>query len=204
MMIPNFVFPAWTAPHTCRLISPASYITFPLGYVIVISNIRCLKTKPDLSNTSLPFPLYFSTSEEGNFLPVAQAKNFMSPLTPFLCRLISNPLANTVGYTFKMSLGTCGQDGRIGRYTLPARTTVRRTTTNLKTKNKHNWQKIELYRSPTTKELKKKQSSRLLEGQRWAPGAVRTHSKAVVGGLECGRWQLVDQWSHICMGINWE
>ena len=37
-------------------------------------------------------------------------------------------------------------------------------TTNFKTKNNQNCQKIELCGSPTTKELKKKHSSRLGEG----------------------------------------
>ena len=36
----------------------------------------------------------------------------------------------------------------------------KKTTINLKTKNNHNCQKIELYGSLTTKELKKKHSSR--------------------------------------------
>ena len=43
-------------------------------------------------------------------------------------------------------------------------TTKRRTTTNLKTKNNQNCQKIELHESLTTKELKKKHSSRLVGG----------------------------------------
>ena len=59
---------------------------------------------------------------------------------------------------------TSGQDGGIGRYTLPPCTTKRRTTTNLKTKNNQNCQKIKLYGSPTTKELKKKHSFRLAGG----------------------------------------
>ena len=54
---------------------------------------------------------------------------------------------------------TSSQDGGVGRYTVPPRTTKRRTT-NLKTKNNQNCQKIELYGSPTTKELKKQHSSR--------------------------------------------
>ena len=53
-----------------------------------------------------------------------------------------------------------GQDGGIGKYTLPPHRT-RRTTTNSKTQNNQNCQKIELYGSLTTKELKKKHSSRL-------------------------------------------
>ena len=44
------------------------------------------------------------------------------------------------------------------------------TTTNLKTKTNKNYQKIKLYGSPTTKELKKKHSSRQ------------------VGGVEKGSW----------------
>ena len=44
------------------------------------------------------------------------------------------------------------------------RTTKRRTTTNLKTKNNQNCQKIELYGSPTTKDLKEKQFSRQVGG----------------------------------------
>ena len=45
---------------------------------------------------------------------------------------------------------------------MPPYTTKRRTTTNLKTKNNQNCQKIKLYGSMTTKELKKKHSSRLV------------------------------------------
>ena len=72
---------------------------------------------------------------------------------------------------------TYGQDGGIGRHTLPPCTTKRRTTTNLKTKKKpQNCQKIELYGSLTSKELKKKQSSRL------------------VGGAETGSWGGEDSW----------
>ena len=57
---------------------------------------------------------------------------------------------------------TAGQDGGIGRNTVPPRTTQRRTTTNLKTKNNQNCQKIELYGSSTTKELNKRHSFRLV------------------------------------------
>ena len=64
---------------------------------------------------------------------------------------------------------TSSQDGGIGRYTLPPRTTKRRKTRNLKTKNNQNCQKIKLYGSPTTNELKK-------------------HSSGPVGGAEMGRW----------------
>ena len=50
----------------------------------------------------------------------------------------------------------CGDFWPRWRHTVPPHTTKRRTTTNLKTKNNQNWQKIELYGSLTTKELKKK------------------------------------------------
>ena len=70
---------------------------------------------------------------------------------------------------------------------MPPCTTKRRRTTNLKTKNNQNCQKIELYGSPTTKELKKKHSTRpvggvdinsqggedVLQGSRWRTGRAR-------------------------------
>ena len=97
---------------------------------------------------------------------------------------------------------TSGQDEGVGRYTLPLPMTKRRTTTHLKTKNNQNCQNIELYESPTTKELKKKHSFRLSEGWRWAAAAQRTHGKAVVGGPsgQSGSWWA--GWSHICVRIN--
>ena len=64
---------------------------------------------------------------------------------------------------------------------MPPHTTKRRTT-NLKTKNNQNCQKIKLYGSPTTKELKKEtfiQTDKM--GRRWASRAERTCSKAVAG-----------------------
>ena len=82
--------------------------------------------------------------------------------------------------------------------TSPPRTTKRRTTTNLKTKSNHNFQKIKLYGSTTTKELKEKHSSRPV-------GGADTGSR---GGeyLQQGRrgsgWQ--SERSHICMKINQE
>ena len=54
---------------------------------------------------------------------------------------------------------TSSQDGGVGRYIFPPHSSKRRTTTNLKTKINQDCQKIEPYRSPTTKELKKKHSS---------------------------------------------
>ena len=65
---------------------------------------------------------------------------------------------------------------------MPPHTTKRRTTTNLKTKNNQNCQKIKLYGSPTTKELKKKHSSRLVGGAEMGSWVERTHSKAAAEG----------------------
>ena len=70
---------------------------------------------------------------------------------------------------FKILLLTSGQDGGVGRYTLSSHTTKRRTTANLKTKNNQNYQKIKMYGSLATKELKK-------------------HSSRLVGGVEMGCW----------------
>ena len=64
---------------------------------------------------------------------------------------------------------------------MPPRTNKRRTTTNLKTKNNQNCQKIELYGSLTTKEFKKKHSSRPVGRAETGSQAERTHGKAVAG-----------------------
>ena len=81
---------------------------------------------------------------------------------------------------------------------MPSHTTKRRTTINLETKNNKNCQKIELYGSPTTKELKKKHSSRL--GWRQAARVERAGGKAAVGGLGHVRQKLVE-WAvpHLCV-----
>ena len=83
---------------------------------------------------------------------------------------------------------------------MPPHTTKRRTTTNLKTKNNQNCQKTELYGSLTTKELKKKHSSRLVGGVETASRVERTCGKAVAaGGLGQARWWLEDQAvPHLC------
>ena len=69
---------------------------------------------------------------------------------------------------------------------MPPYTTKRRTATNLKTnkqtKNIQNDQKIKLYGSPKTKELKKKYSSRLVGEVETGSGEEETRSKAVAGG----------------------
>ena len=86
-------------------------------------------------------------------------------------------------------LRTSGQDGGAGRHTAPLCTT-KRTTTNVKARNNHNCQKIKLYGSPTTKELKKKHSSIPVGG-----------AEMVVGwrGL-AARWRLEHQAApHLCV-----
>ena len=65
---------------------------------------------------------------------------------------------------------------------MPPYITKRRTTTNLKTKSNQNWQKINLYGSPTTKELKKKHSFRQVGGAEMSSWAERTHGKVAAGG----------------------
>ena len=102
----------------------------------------------------------------------------------------SNEMSKSIN--LKETCRTSGQDGGIGRYTLPLHTMKRRTTTNLRKKINQNCQKIELYGSPTTKELKKKHSSRLV-------GGAETGSQ---GGEDWGTWQTGH--SHICMWVNRE
>ena len=65
---------------------------------------------------------------------------------------------------------------------MPPYTTKRRTTTNFKTKNNQNCQKIEPYGSPTTKELKKKHSPRPVGGVEVGSQAERTCSEVAAGG----------------------
>ena len=70
---------------------------------------------------------------------------------------------------FNMEHTASSQDWGIGRDALLPCTTKRKITTNLKTKNNQNCQKIKLYRSPATKELKK-HSSRLVGGAEMGNG----------------------------------
>ena len=70
---------------------------------------------------------------------------------------------------------------------MPPHTTKRRTTKNLKTKSNQNYPKIKLYGIPTTKELTKKYSDRLVGGAETAAGAQRKLSKAVSGRLAVPR-----------------
>ena len=87
---------------------------------------------------------------------------------------------------------------------MPPRITKRRTTTNLTTENNQNFQKTKLYGSPTTKELKKKHSSRPIGGAETGSWAERTHGKVGAGGPGWVRWQLADQAVPHCMWIKWE
>ena len=80
------------------------------------------------------------------------------------------------------------KDGGIGRNaSLPH--TIKRRTTNLKTTRTA--KKIKLYGSPTTKELKKKHSSRMVH-------------RAVSGRCGKVRQRLPDSIFHICMRISQE
>ena len=86
---------------------------------------------------------------------------------------------------------------------MPPRTTKRRTTTNLKTKNNQNRQKIELYGSLTTKEIKKKTfiqtSRRGGDGQPDGEDSLKGNSWRTWHG---GGWQGGQ--SHIQVQINQE
>ena len=83
---------------------------------------------------------------------------------------------------FKLPGESSGQGGVIGRYSSLPRTTKRRITTKLKTKNNQNCQKIKLYGSLTSMELKKK------------------HSPRLVGGAKTGSWGGEDSWQ----GGSWQ
>ena len=86
---------------------------------------------------------------------------------------------------------TSGQDGGIGRDTVPPCATKRRTTTNLKTKTNQNCQKTEWHGSPTTKEIKKKHTFRLVGGAETGSPVVRMYSKVAAGGTVV---------PHLCVG----
>ena len=95
-------------------------------------------------------------------------------------------------FNFKNIWGASGQDGGIGRYALLPCTT-KRITTNSKTKNNQNCQRIELHGSLTTKKLKKKHSSRLVGGAEMGSQGgenVRQGSSWQTGQA---RWWLPDQ-----------
>ena len=108
---------------------------------------------------------------------------------------------------------TSNQEGGIGRYTLPLCTTKRKTT-HSKSKNNQNCQEIKVYRSPTTKELKKNHLFRLVGGAEMDSWAREDTWQGGIWRNGWVRWQLEDQgrqdsswqntWSHICMLTNRE
>ena len=93
----------------------------------------------------------------------------------------------------KTILWTFGQDGGIGRHASPPLTTIKRITTHLKTKYNQNCQKIKLYGSLTTEDLKRKYSSRWVGEVEGEPGQ-RGHRVAAhrMGGptFTCGGLKL--------------
>ena len=103
------------------------------------------------------------------------------------------------GITLLKHVQASGQDGGIGRYASLPHTTKRRITTNLKIKNQ-NCQKIELYGSLTTKELKKKHSFRPVEGAETGGEDLQQSGSWWSG--QGGGWH--SGWPHICMRINRE
>ena len=73
-------------------------------------------------------------------------------------------------------------------------------TTNVKTKNNQNCQNIELYGSPTTKELKKKHSFRLVGEVEMGWGGKDLWQGGGWWGGQGGGWWTGQ--SHICMQIT--
>ena len=71
--------------------------------------------------------------------------------------------------------------------------TKRRTMTNLRTKNNQNFQKIAPYGSPTTKELKKKHSSRPVGGVEMGIWGREDLQQAGSWRTVSERWHLVEQ-----------
>ena len=98
-------------------------------------------------------------------------------------------------HSLKRITRTSGQDGGVGGYIVPPRTTKRRTTTNLKTKINQNFQKIKLSGSPTTEELKKKHSSGLV-------GRAEMGSRDREDSQQGRGWQT--RWSDIRVQISQE
>ena len=82
---------------------------------------------------------------------------------------------------------TSGQEGGVDRHASPPYTTIRRITTNLKTKNTQNCQIIELYKSLTTKDLKKPYLSRQVGGaERMQCGGGVAARRMGGSTLQCG------------------
>ena len=95
---------------------------------------------------------------------------------------------------------TSSQDVGVGIQHCASSHSQRKDSNNLKTNNQ-NWQKIELYGSPTTKEIKKKQPSRLVGGAEMGSRAQKTWDKVAAGrpsevvdcGVGWGKLQLAGQ-----------
>ena len=80
--------------------------------------------------------------------------------------------------------------------TLRLLTHHKKDNNNLKTKNNQNWQKFELYGSPTTKEIKKKHLSRPVgeaEMGSWEEENLRQHGRWTQTGD--GLW---NEWGRQC------
>ena len=106
--------------------------------------------------------------------------SIFSKFVAYLLILLSNKLwqASTLGFK------SPGEDFRPRwrhRWIHCASSHNQKKDNNLKTKTNQNRQKIQLYGSPTTKEIKKKHSSRLVGGVETGSWAERTHSKAAAG-----------------------
>lgn len=87
-------------------VSPAAYITFALGYVIVISNLRYPKTKSDLPHTFLPPPtpcilLYLREKQ----LRPSSCSGQKSHGHLFPSQFLSNPQQILLALPLKISLG---------------------------------------------------------------------------------------------------
>ena len=99
---------------------------------------------------------------------------------------------------------TSGQDGDVGRHTVPPCTTKRRTTTNLKTKNKHLPENQTVWKSDNqgVKEEAFIQTAR--RGRDRQPGWRGRAAWCRLAGQrgKCGSWWI--RWTHICVWINWE
>ena len=71
-------------------------------------------------------------------------------------------------------------------------------------KNNQNFQKIKLYKSPTTKELKMKHSSRPVGEVEMGSWGTEDMQQGSSWRTRWARWWLVHQWSHFHVQINGE
>ena len=76
---------------------------------------------------------------------------------------------------------TSSQNGGVGRHTVPPHTT--KGQQQFKNKNNQNCQKIELCGSPTTKELKRKHSFRLVGGAETGSQGERARGQVAAGRM---------------------